>query len=349
MSPPYDLGSGAAQRVTRARLDLNESAFPPLPAVVAALRATAVQAHRYPEFLPDGTRHLIADHLGLLDEQVTVGAGATGVALLGLQSAGRRAHARGVAAPTMVTATPTFDGYPILADMLGMPVVSVPLLPDGDVDLTGMLDAITTETAVVVLCSPHNPTGAVIGESDLTAFLDAVPSDVWVLLDQAYIEFCDDPPDLDGIITDRPDVVVVRTFSKAYGLAALRIGYGVGTPRIIDDIRRYEVPFAISPAAAAALPVALAADDELRQRVRQTRGERVRLARLLAEIGAPTLAGQGNFLFVPGADGLALGRLLRTCDVLTKECGTYGLRITIGDRSCTDRILATLRTTALTV
>ncbi|MFW0795722.1 aminotransferase class I/II-fold pyridoxal phosphate-dependent enzyme [Gordonia sp. CPCC 205515] len=348
MSPPLQPGAAPLARVVEgARLDLNESAYPPLPAVAAVLRAGIPDTNRYPDFLPDRTRRHIAEHLGLPDEQITVGAGATGVAVSALQAVARRAAARGIAAPAMVTALPTFDGYPILAEMVGLRVDAVGLNADGGVDPAAMLAAITAETVVAVLCSPHNPTGSVIGERALRDFLDAVPRHVTVLLDQAYIEFCDSPPDLHRILGGRDNVLILRTFSKAYGLAALRVGYGIGGA-VAADVRRFEVPFAVGPAAMAAVPVALAANNQLAERVASTRTERARMAALLEDIGAPVLPSQGNFLFLPGPDGIAIGRLLRSCGVATKECGMAGTRITIGDRSATDRVLASLRTTALT-
>ncbi|MGV9710860.1 pyridoxal phosphate-dependent aminotransferase [Gordonia sp. NPDC003424] len=349
MSPPLHPGAGSRgpRLVPVTRLDLNESAYPPLPAVAAVLRAGIPETNRYPDFLPDRTRGHIADHLGLAPECVTVGAGATGVALSTLQAVARRAAERGIATPAMVTATPTFDGYPILADMVGLRIDAVPLDAEGGVDLDAMLAAVTTETVVAVLCSPHNPTGSVIGERALRDFLDAVPEHVTVLLDQAYVEFSDSPPDLHRIIGTWDNVLVLRTFSKAYGLAALRVGYGIGGG-IAAQLRRFEVPFAVGPAAMAAVPVALSANNQLAQRVATTRSERARMAALLDSIGCPVLPSQGNFLFLPGRDGVAIGRLLRSCGVATKECGDAGTRITIGDRATTDRVLASLRTTALT-
>lgn len=347
MSPPFDPGAGIAAATPSARLDLNESAFPPLPAVAAVLRAGIPETNRYPDFLPDRTREQLADHLAVPSEQITVGAGATGVALAALGAAVRRAGRRGVTTPTMVTAIPTFDGYPILAEMAGLRVDPVALTPSGGVDLDGMLAAITSDTVVAVLCSPHNPTGAVITERRLRDFLDAVPDQVMIILDQAYVEFSDHPPDLYRIIDTWPDVLVLRTFSKAYGLAALRVGYGIGGA-IAAEVRRFEVPFAVGPAAMAAVPVALAANNQLAQRVATTRTERARMAALLTAIGCPLLPSQGNFLFLPGPDGLAIGRLLRGCGVATKQCGRAGTRITVGDPATTDRVVASLRITALT-
>ncbi|NMO05231.1 aminotransferase class I/II-fold pyridoxal phosphate-dependent enzyme [Gordonia sp. TBRC 11910] len=327
-------------------LDLNELAYQPLPAISAVLRAQAAQAHRYPEFRPDQTRAVIAEHHGVARSQVTVGAGATGVALAALQScrrdAGRIAH------PSMVTALPTFDGYPILARMVGLRLDGVRLTPNGSVDLTALFDAVGPSTVAVVVCSPHNPTGAVVDETLLHEFIEALPDRVTVVLDEAYVEFSQRPPDLYRLIGRHERVLVLRTFSKAYGLAGLRVGYGLGAPDLVARVADFEVPFAVGSAASAAVPVALSSQLDLRHRVAAMRAERDRLAARLASIGVATLPSEGNFLFLPGAAGTDIGRVLAGCGVVVKQCGTHGVRITVGDRASTDYVVDALRVAALT-
>lgn len=341
MSPP--LAGGASW--PSLRLDLNESPYPPLPSVAAALQHEIPESHRYPDFLPDRTRGQIACHLGVVPERVTVGPGATGVALAVLQYAVRRAVDAGVGTPALLTSTPTFDGYPILARMVGMRFDAVDLDDDGSVDLDRLFGAITPDTAVVVLCSPHNPTGAVVNGGDLNRFLAAVPPHVMTIVDEAYVEFSETASDLHRLIRN-PGVVVLRTFSKAYGLAALRVGYGIGTTEQITEVRGHEVPFAVGRPAMAAVPVALDAELELAQRVRSMRGERDRLTDMLAQMGVRVVPSHANFVFLPGAEGVAVGRMLRGIGVAVKECGAAGTRITVGDRSGTDRVISALRLTS---
>ncbi len=341
MSPP--LAGGATW--PSLRLDLNESAYPPLPSVAAALQHEILESHRYPDFLPDRTRGQIACHLGVVPERVTVGPGATGVALSALQCAVRRAADAGIATPALLTSTPTFDGYPILARMVGMRFDAVDLDDAGAVDLDRLLASITPETAVVVICSPHNPTGSVVDGGDLNRFLGAVPPHVMTVVDEAYVEFSETASDLHRLIRN-PGVVVLRTFSKAYGLAALRVGYGIGSTELITELRGHEVPFAVGRAAMAAVPVALDAELELAQRVRSMRGERERLTALLAHLGVRVVPSHANFVFLPGAEGVAVGRILRGIGVAVKECGAAGTRITVGDRSGTDQVLGALRLTS---
>ena len=327
------------------RLNLNESAYPPLPAVAEVLHQQVLSAHRYPEFTPHGSRRVIAHHLGVSDDMVTVGAGATGVILQALQAALDQYH--GVA-PELVTATPTFDGFPILAQLLRMDFRGVPLDRGGGVDLDALRTSVTASTVAVIVCSPHNPTGTVVDERELHAFLTSLPDHVTVILDQAYIEFSTAAPDLHRLIARHPRLVVVRTFSKAHGLAALRVGYGVGDERLMSEIRRFEIPFAVSAPAQAAVPVALAATTALAHRVEAMRGARDRLSAQLHAIGASTIAGEGNFVYLPGADGVALGSLLGTCGVAVKTVPGHGVRITVGDTFSNARVLAALRATAAT-
>ncbi|MDL9937984.1 aminotransferase class I/II-fold pyridoxal phosphate-dependent enzyme [Gordonia sp. ABSL1-1] len=335
-------------RDRRIRLDLNESPFGPLPAVEDALASDISRVNRYPDFLPDRLREMIAAHLGLPAHWLSIGAGATGVAGMILSEARRRARARGVEVPELATAIPTFDGYPILAGMLRMGVAEVALTPAGGVDLDGLARSVGPDTAAVVLCSPHNPTGAVIADVELRDFLDDVPPSVPVLFDEAYREFCDDPIDVVALLRRHRNLIAIRTFSKAYGLAALRVGYAIADPVIAAALRTWEIPFGIAPAATAAVPVALAARAELDERVKAIRAERDRLARRLTEIGSPPLPGQGNFVFLPGDDGLQVGRLLASVGVIGKRCGKYGLRLTVGDAESTDTLIDALRLTAWT-
>lgn len=324
------------------RLDLNESAFGPLPAVAEVLRDQIPEVNRYPDFRPERTREIIAAHLGVAAGQVTIGAGATGVAASILHSCGV-----GIRHPAVVTAVPTFDGYPILARLAGLRFDAVGLGPGGAVDLAALFDAVGADTVAVVICSPHNPTGSVVDEEQLHRFLAALPARVTVVLDEAYGEFAEHGLDLRRLIRRHRRLVVVRTFSKAYGLAALRVGYGVGAPEAIAPIRDRELPFAVGTAALAAVPIALAAQHELAHRVGAMRAERNRLAAKLASIGVTTFRSEGNFLFLPGVDGIEIGGLLRGCGVATKQCGDDGVRITVGDRASTNYVIDALRATAL--
>src|SRR3984957_6504556 len=205
-------------------LSLNENPFPPLPAVRSALIRSIDAANRYPEFLPERLRRLIAGHIGVCEEQVVLGAGASGVVMQVLHAVTRPGD-------RIVLSEPTFDGYPIFSQMARLTAVTLPLDKRGHHDLEAMAEA-SVDASVVVLCRPHNPTGTVESVADVHRFLRRVPDDTIVLLDEAYIEFAAPQHRIDGpdLIRSFPNLVVLRTFSKAYGLAGLRIGYGFAAP-----------------------------------------------------------------------------------------------------------------------
>jgi histidinol-phosphate aminotransferase len=190
-------------------LSLNESPFPPLPVVRSALIESIDAANRYPEYLPERLRSLIAEHVGVRDEQVVIGEGATGVILQVL-------HAVTSPGESMVMTSPTFDGYPIFAQMARLRSVTVPLDQHGHHDLDAMAEA-ASQARVVVVCRPHNPTGTVEAADDIERFLQRVPQDTVVLLDEAYVEFLSSDYRIDApaLVERYPNVVVLRTFSKA--------------------------------------------------------------------------------------------------------------------------------------
>ena len=228
-------------------LSLNENPFPPLPAVRSALIASIDAANRYPEFLPERLRSLIAGRIGVPDEQVVLGAGASGVVMQAL-------HAVTEPGDRIVLTAPTFDGYPIFAQMAKLISVTVPVDLHGHHDLDAMADA-ASDARVVVLCRPHNPTGTLESAAEVERFLQRVPSDTVVLLDEAYIEFVAAKHRLDApaLIRRFPNVVVVRTFSKAYGLAGLRIGYGFASPELAKTLWTMQLPFGMGITSTAAV------------------------------------------------------------------------------------------------
>ena len=258
-------------------LSLNENPFPPLPSVRSALTASINAANRYPEFLPERMRALIAGRVGVRDDQVVIGAGATGVVLQVL-------HAVTSPGDTMVMTSPTFDGYPIFAQMAELRSVTVPLDRHGHHDLDAMADA-AADARVVVLCRPHNPTGTIEPADDVERFLHRVPSDTVVLLDEAYVEFLAPEQRIDApaLVERFPNVVVLRTFSKAYGLAGLRVGYGFCAPDLARRLWTMQLPFGMGVTGLVAVAASYDSEAELRQRIRAISAEgrylRARLAR----------------------------------------------------------------------
>nr|WP_245910270.1 aminotransferase class I/II-fold pyridoxal phosphate-dependent enzyme [Nocardia amikacinitolerans] len=290
------------------------------------------QANRYPEFLPRQLPEIIARHVGVRGDQVVVGSGATGVAMQIIQAVtGGGAE--------IVTGTPTFDGYPIIAGMVGVNLVPVPLDASGDQDLPAMGRAIDKRTALVVVCRPHNPTGTVVSAGELKSFLGAVPNRVTVVLDEAYAEFLGPAERLDTLALLRrySNLLVLRTFSKAYGLAGLRIGYAFGRSELVERVRRLQLPFGISTSAVAAVSASYAAEPELQTRIRLITAEREGLRNALLACGHPIPRSHANFLYLPGP-GVATA--LRRAGIAAKFYPDGSARIAVGDRAAGRAVLA---------
>ncbi len=328
----------SARMPPRFDLSLSENPFPPLPSVLQAVHMTLAQANRYPEFLPRRLPMLIAQHVGVRADQVVVGSGATGVAMQIMQS---------LITPgaDMVYGAPTFDGYPIMCEMTGVAGVPVPLGKAGDQDLRAMLRAIGKRTALVVVCRPHNPTGTVIPADELKAFLSDVPTRIPVLLDEAYVEFLGAAEFADplALIKRHPNVLVLRTFSKAYGLAGLRIGYAFGRTELIARVSKLQLPFGVGAAAVAAVAASYAAEPELTARTLRITEARDALRAALLARGIAVPESHANFLYLPGP---GIGTALRRAGIAAK-CYTDGsARIAVGDPAADHAVLRALTPTS---
>jgi histidinol-phosphate aminotransferase len=314
-------------------LSLNENPFPPLPGVRSALIESIDVANRYPEYLPERLRSLIASRVGVRDDQVVIGAGATGVILQVLQA---------VTSPgeTMVMSSPTFDGYPIFSQMARLEPVTVGLDAHGHHDLDAMADA-AAHARVVVVCRPHNPTGTFEPAAEIERFLQRVPPETVVLLDEAYVEFLSPEYRIDAptLVERYPNVVVVRTFSKAYGLAGLRIGYGFCASALARRLWTMQPPFGISITSLVAVAASYDAESQLRQRIRIIAAELRYLRMRLRSMGVYSTDGHANFVYLPPwrqpwrevFDGSGLQ---------VRNYPDGSVRITVGNRQSTRAVLA---------
>jgi histidinol-phosphate aminotransferase len=314
-------------------LALNESPFPPLPAVRSALVRSVEAANRYPEFLPERLRHLVADRIGVCDEQVVLGAGASGVVMQVLHAVTRPGD-------RIVLSEPTFDGYPIFTQMARLTSVTVPLDERGHHDLAALAEA-AADARVVVLCRPHNPTGTLEPVADVRRFLRRVPEDTIVVLDEAYIEFVAPQHRIDGpdLIRSFPNVVVLRTFSKAYGLAGLRIGYGFASPELAAQLWKMQLPFGMGITSFAAVAASYDAEDQLRQRILRITSERDYLSRRLRAMGVYTTEGHANFVYLP-AVGRPWRELFGDAGLKARYYPDGAARITVGTRASSQAVLA---------
>lgn len=340
--PVYRPGKAAEQAeaehgITNAiKLASNENPYPPVPSVVSAIAEAATGVNRYCDHLAVDLRTAIGDMVGFDLDHIAVGCGSVGLLqqlCLAYLDPGDQA----------LYPWRSFEAYPVNVQMMGAESVQVPLV-DHAFDLDAVTAAITPKTKIIMLATPNNPTGTALSVDAMRSMMASVPDDVIVLIDEAYREFLDpgfgDPVEL---IADHPNVVVSRTFSKAYGLAGVRVGYLVAKPDLVDQVNKVLAPFAVNALAQAAAMAALNARDEYEPFLQNIRDERARVVAALADQGWELPDAQANFVY------LATGE--RTTDlyveiekrgVVTRPFAGEGIRVTIGTPEENDRFLRTL-------
>ncbi len=316
------------------KLSSNENPFPPLPSVMAAVQGELDQFNRYPDPGNSELLAVLAERLDVPVEHLVLGPGSVGVT---------QALIRAVAGPgdEVLFAWRSFEAYPLLAWTAGATPVQVPLRDERH-DLDAMADAITERTRLILVCNPNNPTGTAVRRDELERFLDRVPSDVLVVLDEAYGEFVRDEQVPDGIALhrERPNVAVLRTFSKAYGLARLRVGYAVAHPPVAAALRAFSVPFGVSGPAQTAAVASLRAEDELLVRVAEVVAERDRVTRALRAAGWTVAQSEGNFVWLRlGERTTEFAAACEEAGLMVRPYAGEGVRITVGAPEANDRAL----------
>ncbi|BAJ74624.1 histidinol-phosphate/aromatic aminotransferase and cobyric acid decarboxylase [Microbacterium testaceum StLB037] len=332
--PAYRQGRQASADAFK--LSSNENPFDPLPGVLEAIQA-ASGINRYPDATASRLRERLAARHGVSPDDVHVGAGSVSLlAQLLLATSGP--------GDEVVYAWRSFEAYPSLVAVAGATSVQVPLTEDFRHDLPAMAAAITERTRLVIVCSPNNPTGPTVTHDDFAAFVDAVPADVLIVLDEAYAEFVTEPASVEGdrvrAIIARPNIVILRTFSKAYGLAGLRVGYAVGHTRVLDAARSTAIPLSVTAAAEEAALASLAVESELLERVRVIAERRDRLVARLREAGWSVPDAQGNFVWLPaGERTLEVAAAFEDAGLVVRPFAGDGVRISIGEEESLDRIV----------
>lgn len=320
--PLYKPGKAAASEDHK--LSSNENPYDPLPGVMDRAAAELGRINRYPDAGTTALYDALSAKFGLSPDHFAASTGSVAV-LYALLSA----HLE--AGDEIVYAWRSFEAYPIAADLTGATTVRVPLRADATHDLDAMAAAVTDRTRVVLVCTPNNPTGPVVKAADLDRFLAAVPRDVLVVVDEAYVEFVRDPEAADGLaaLAAHSNVVVLRTFSKAYGLAGLRVGYAIARPRVAEAIRKATPPFAVTDLSQAAAVASLDAGDALAERVETIVQERIAMVAALREQGWDVPETQANFIWLPlGADALEFAAW---CDpVSVRPFAGDGVRVSVG-------------------
>jgi histidinol-phosphate aminotransferase len=340
--PAYVAGKPPAPRpgLTTYKLSSNENPYPPLPGVVDAATAAAEQMNRYPDMGNTALYEALADKLGVDPKQLSLATGS--VALIY-----QLVQAFCDPGDEVVYAWRSFEAYPIAVTAAGARNVQLPVTADGRHDLDAMAAAITDRTKVVMVCTPNNPTGPAVTQTELDAFLARVPQHVLVVVDEAYVEFVRMSDAVDGVATvlAHPNVVASRTFSKAYGLAGFRVGYAVAPPAIATALRAVSLPFGVSNVAQAAAVASLRAESALLERVDALVAERDRVVKGLADVGLVVPEPQGNFVWFAAGDRTTdLAAAADELGIVIRPFAGDGARVTIGEAEANDRVIELART-----
>lgn len=333
--PAYRAGEPAKQvpGVTPVKLSSNENHHEPLPSVLQAAQEALGELHRYPDYSSAALVRAIADRHGVPEEHVSVGTGSVGL----LQQLVQITAGPG---DGVLFAWRSFEAYPIMTQIAGATAQRVPLDSDDRHDLAAMADRVDDTTRLVLVCNPNNPTGTAVDRSTLDSFVERVPRDVLVVLDEAYAEFIEDGPDGLDYYRERANIAVLRTFSKAYGLAALRVGYCIAHEPVSEALRKVQVPFGVSSVAQVAAIASLKAEGELLERVRAIARERERLLVGLRAAGYRPAESEANFAWLRLGEGSR--DFASACDavgIAVRPFPGEGVRITVGDAEATDRFL----------
>jgi histidinol-phosphate aminotransferase len=337
--PTYRAGRSAvgADGVPLAKLSSNELPFPPLPEVEAAVARATADANRYPDPGCVELKAALAARHGVTADRVVVATGSVAVVYHLLQ---------GFCEPgdEVVYAWRSFEAYPIAAQLVGARSVRVPLTADARHDVARLLAAVTDRTRVVLACTPNNPTGPAMTQDELDALADGLPGRVLLVIDEAYEEFASPDPAVAGRgqpLLGRPNVVSLRTFSKAFALAGFRVGYGVASRSVAEAVGKCALPFGVGAAAQAGAVAALALESKVRDQLPLVTVERDRVLRSLRGLGFDVPDSQANFVWLGLADLAA--DFAQECErggCVVRPFDGDGVRVSIGAPAENDVLLA---------
>lgn len=321
------------------KLASNENPHGPSPLALAAAQRALQEAHLYPDGGYYALRDKLAKKLGLGMDQFVIGDGSNElIELLG--------HAFLAPGRECVMHASAFVVYKLVTLMFGATPVEVPLGPGLRQDPQALLAAITPRTRLVFLASPANPTGVVNSADEIAGLICALPPHVILVMDEAYVEFLENPPDLRPFIAEGRKVIGLRTFSKIYGLASLRVGYGYGAPELVGIVQRTRQPFNVNAIAAAAAVAALDDTGFVERCRRENTAGLAQLAEGFRRLGLEFVPGHGNFQLVKVGDGVAVFDALQRRGMIARPVKGYGLpewlRVTVGTREQNERLLVEL-------
>lgn len=322
-------------------LAANEPPDSPSGKVLQAAAQALQSVNRYPDIACTQLVKKIADHHGLLSEQIAVGAGSSSLLIHALNTV---AHPGAKA----LFAWRSFEAYPFVTQVVGLRPQMVPLTDEGGHDLEAMAAAIGDDTAAVIVCNPNNPTGHCLSAAQISGFLDEVPQRVLVIVDEAYIHYVDDPAatSVVDLVERYPNLLVARTFSKAFALAGLRVGYMIGQAPLIAAVRSVSTPFGIAQASQAAAVAALSDLESMEERVNRTVTDRDSVLARLQQMGFTVVASKTNFVWLPAeqlpGSSMEVAASFARAGIAVRPF-PEGVRITIGRGEDNDRVLAVLR------
>lgn len=322
------------------KLASNENPLGPSPKAVEAVARAAAGVNIYPDGAAFRLRSAIAEFCGVEFGQTVVGTGSSEVIEL-------MCHALLNPQAEVVAARHAFSMYPVMSQLFGSTYVEVPNKPDWTHDLNGFLDAVTDRTRIIFITNPTNPVGTVVTQQEIDEFMDKVPEHVLVCFDEAYREFSDNPPDTLKFVREGRNVIVLRTFSKAYGLAGLRVGYGVAPEHVTGMLHKARAPFNLHVLAQEAALAALADAEHVRRTVENNAAGMRFYEDAFREMGLEWIPSQGNFILVKVGQGRKVFNDMLARGVIVRAQDGYGLpewiRISIGTPAENARCLEVLR------
>lgn len=316
------------------KLSSNENPFDPLPEVLEAIANGAI--NRYPDAAATALSDRLAERFGVSRASVHVGSGSVSILAQLIQAAAGPGD-------EVVYSWRSFEAYPGLVTVAGASSVMVSNTVDHRHDLVAMAAAVTDHTRVAIVCTPNNPTGTTVTAQEFHDFMADVPKDLLVLLDEAYVEFVTDSAAVNGrdVLGQYPNLVVLRTFSKAFGLAGLRVGYAIGPERILDAARSTAIPLSVTDAAQRAAIAVLDHEDKVMERVGVLTNRRDEIVAAVREQGWPVPVSQSNFFWLPtGADTAAANEILFAHGIVARALLPEGIRVSIGEAGSVDGVLA---------
>ncbi|MGO2746954.1 histidinol-phosphate transaminase [Microbacterium sp.] len=337
---PYRQGKQAGPDAFK--LSSNENPFDPLPSVTKALEGTT-PINRYPDASAARLRERLAARYGVGLDEVHVASGSVAILYQLVQAAAS-------VGDEVIYAWRSFEAYPGLVLVSGATAVQIPLIESDDLALTGrhdldaMADAVTSRTRAIIVCTPNNPTGPIVTSAEFEAFVNRVPADCLIILDEAYAEFVRAQGAVDGlgerVFEKHPNVVVLRTFSKAYGLAGLRVGYAIGHAKVLDAARATAVPLSVTSAAEVAAIASLDAEGELLKRVAVIVERRGTLVEALRGQGWAVPDSQSNFVWLPTGERTdEIAGVFRDADIVVRPFSGDGIRISVGEHESVEKVL----------